>query len=839
MTVSSTTRKTALNVGNGVTTSYAFTFKVQSTADIMVMRLEDGVETEVPTADYTVTLNSNQNTNPGGSVLFDTAPTSAQSFIITTDADPTQEQNIQNQASFNPSIVMEALDKLTIQVQQLARDRNLSLRFPLTGAGDGVLPGVDDRAGKYLTFDGSGDVAASDGSTPGTVAVSTYMATLLGAASQLAFAQSAGYQLRFYPEKYGAVADGGTAKTDNATALQAALDAAAAFPGAVVWVGDGKDYGFGTRLNLSDYNGFDGDGTGSLRMLNSTGKFTNTDGGGATRYGTNALGVYATGKTKPFLRNVKMFIDTPTQGQFVRPVYFTGCVDPEITDNDFTGFTEVEIVAFSACTRPKILRNYIHDCLYNYTPIRRQLTGIGVDNDGAASTDVLIAWNTIKSLTCSAAVIAAWGYESDAINIIRQGTTGLIAFNTLESCGEGVDSFGEVSILHNVVRSMYNFGLKKIHGGGPAFIAYNRIYDSGLAHIVLAGTNAYTEDTADLVVEHNYCKGLDGAGVWSASDSAGILFQANGGTTYLARRAIVRFNHIDVSGGGRYGVLGVAGSATGAEVYDNRVIGASVVPYNLDGTAGSLTRRAYQFRGLTLSNNATDATNDIDIAPGSVTDSSGAEVLHLGATITKRLDATWAVGTNQGGLDTGAIANATYHVWLIMRSDTRVTDVLFSTQETSPTMPTGYDYKAYLGAIIRSAGTILAFTQNLDEFLLKVPPMMVNTADPGTAAVLGSMQTPLNVKVDAIITVSLKDTTVGADTYMLVTSVDQTDTAPGIGTFSLAILNTSGTIEQVAYKDVVRTDTSRQVRYRLSASTADHTVYIITHGWYDRRGRRA
>ena len=38
--------------------------------------------------------------------------------------------------------------------------------------------------------------------------------------------------------------------------------------------------------------------------------------------------------------------------------------------------------------------------------------------------------------------------------------------------------------------------------------------------------------------------------------------------------------------------------------------------------------------------------------------------------VVKRLDAAWAVGTNQGGLDTGAEGVSTwYHLWLIKRTD--------------------------------------------------------------------------------------------------------------------------------------------------------------------------
>ena len=76
--------------------------------------------------------------------------------------------------------------------------------------------------------------------------------------------------------------------------------------------------------------------------------------------------------------------------------------------------------------------------------------------------------------------------------------------------------------------------------------------------------------------------------------------------------------------------------------------------------------------------NGTDATNDIDIGPGFAVDRTGAIGMALAATLTKQLDAAWAVGSAAGGLDQGAIANTTYHLHLIKRPDTGVVDAIYS-----------------------------------------------------------------------------------------------------------------------------------------------------------------
>jgi hypothetical protein len=121
--------------------------------------------------------------------------------------------------------------------------------------------------------------------------------------------------------------------------------------------------------------------------------------------------------------------------------------------------------------------------------------------------------------------------------------------------------------------------------------------------------------------------------------------------------------------------------------------------------------------GLICSMDA-DSDNDVNITAGSCRDDGDAANLRLASEITKQIDAAWAVGDDQGGLDTGSVAVSTlYAVWLIKRSDTGVVDALFSTSFTSPTMPTNYDLKRLIGAV-KTDGTsdIIPFLQSGDEF---------------------------------------------------------------------------------------------------------------------------
>lgn len=235
--------------------------------------------------------------------------------------------------------------------------------------------------------------------------------------------------------------------------------------------------------------------------------------------------------------------------------------------------------------------------------------------------------------------------------------------------------------------------------------------------------------------------------------------------------------------------------------------------------------------GLTLSNNVSDATNDIDIAAGEAT-STGGWLITLAAGLTKRLDATWAVGTNQGGLDTGAKANSTwYHLHLIQRSDTGVVDVLFSTSATAPTMPTSYDRRRRVGSVLTSgAGAILAFRQNGNLVNWATPVENLNTASPATSSTLLTVTSPPAVRCEVRLWTQVAAGAAATKTVRV---------GPGDGTAADANIEaitapTSGAIAAAAGRTL--TDASSRVTYS-AASAASVTVLVYTTGYTDPRGR--
>jgi hypothetical protein len=243
----------------------------------------------------------------------------------------------------------------------------------------------------------------------------------------------------------------------------------------------------------------------------------------------------------------------------------------------------------------------------------------------------------------------------------------------------------------------------------------------------------------------------------------------------------------------------------------------------------------FQISGLTYANNAGDATNDIDIATGHAIDATGAKLLRLTSAITKRLDAAWAVGTNQGGLDTGAVGNSDYYMWLIMRSDTGVVDVLFSLSSTAPTMPTSYDYKRLIGWFKRVGGTIVAFhTYETEgggvELNWDSPTLDINLANTlTTARRTDAVKVPLNFSVIAHLNVNLTDASSSLSAWIC--CPDQTDLAPSESAAPISNAN-STTGKSFDGQLYIRTSSTGTIAARADLATVDnYRVATIGFKW--------
>lgn len=235
---------------------------------------------------------------------------------------------------------------------------------------------------------------------------------------------------------------------------------------------------------------------------------------------------------------------------------------------------------------------------------------------------------------------------------------------------------------------------------------------------------------------------------------------------------------------------------------------------NITTTNKGLT---YLNNPITIANNSTDADNDIDFSAGNFqfADGSGQAVL---SALTKRLDASWTAGTNQGGLDTGTKANSTwYHCYAIHNPTSGVSDAIFSTNATNPTLPTGYTKYKYQGSVLTNvSGNIIGFWQENHSFYFKVDNGIVNTTTPVSTLTNLTLSAPPNSKA-------------------ITTSYINIGPSVGTGLYFKDIVNNTSYPVNVSENDTtsqnifeIRVNNSSQIQYYLTVtSLQDFTISTI------------
>lgn len=112
-------------------------------------------------------------------------------------------------------------------------------------------------------------------------------------------------------------------------------------------------------------------------------------------------------------------------------------------------------------------------------------------------------------------------------------------------------------------------------------------------------------------------------------------------------------------------------------------------------------------RGVVIVANTTNPTYQVDIDADEIILHDSSNLLFK--TISVNLTADIAV-SGANGLDTGSEAASTnYYIWVIYNSTTTTTAGLLSLSKTSPTMPSGYTYKALVGELFNDSGSDFSY----------------------------------------------------------------------------------------------------------------------------------
>jgi hypothetical protein len=264
--------------------------------------------------------------------------------------------------------------------------------------------------------------------------------------------------------------------------------------------------------------------------------------------------------------------------------------------------------------------------------------------------------------------------------------------------------------------------------------------------------------------------------------------------------------------------------------------GAETLTAALQATARSNISAALKGHifGLTASN-AADADHDLTFAIGEAASTETNPVLmKLLSTLTKQFDATWAVGNNAGGMQSGSAlpTSGTVHVHLMERSDTGVVDIMGVPNGTALVLPSGYDRSRRIMSFrTNSSANIVAFTQVGDVFKYTAHVEDYSSTSSRAEALL-TISVPAGISVSPILYSQLFcGTGVVADFFRSAAFTDSN--------FRAVEVSNDGNNYVTSY-GLLWTNTSAQVYLTVtiySGSINENKIY--TQGWFDTRGKDA
>lgn len=163
------------STGNGVTTVFAYTFKIPAEADILVQ--VDGV-TKTLTTDYTV---SGVGVDGGGNVTFLTAPANGTTVVRSRNMDIGRVvQDYQEGGGFEAATVDEDFDRMVMMLQQLYHARLRAIKGPPSVTTDQAISEAlwALRASKLWGFDSSGNLTLLAATDVDLATVTAFIKTL-------------------------------------------------------------------------------------------------------------------------------------------------------------------------------------------------------------------------------------------------------------------------------------------------------------------------------------------------------------------------------------------------------------------------------------------------------------------------------------------------------------------------------------------------------------------------------------------------------------------------------------------------------------------------------------
>lgn len=147
--------------GDDVSVNFAFLFRFFDDTDLQVYIVaSDGTSTlQTLTTNYSVV---NTGTESGGTVTMVVAPATGETLLIQREVPEMQSVDYQNNDAFPAETHEQALDRLTLLVQQQSRGDAQHITYPTGDTASATLPTLSNRAEKLFGFDSSGGILMYD-----------------------------------------------------------------------------------------------------------------------------------------------------------------------------------------------------------------------------------------------------------------------------------------------------------------------------------------------------------------------------------------------------------------------------------------------------------------------------------------------------------------------------------------------------------------------------------------------------------------------------------------------------------------------------------------------------
>lgn len=282
------------------------------------------------------------------------------------------------------------------------------------------------------------------------------------------------------------------------------------------------------------------------------------------------------------------------------------------------------------------------------------------------------------------------------------------------------------------------------------------------------------------------------------------------------------------------GVLLTGPSADGSADQVLKTNGSGTLSFTDAGGTAALP--FMYLRGLDCSN-AADADHDITVAVGECRDKADSADIVLSSAITKQIDASWAAGTNAGGMFTGSVAvSTTYHFFLIKKDSDGSIDAGWDTSSTAANIPAGYTaYRRIASFKTDGSANLRQFFQCGHYFEYGNPIQDWFVTNPGTTASNRTLSVPSGLRLLAVVQHMLGESSTNA-CYGSLFNPDSTDTAPSSSMFDLYASTSASVANRYGENmTLVHTNTSGQVRTRYSYSSTTTNTWGHTRGYFDDR----